>query len=236
MTIKNPYLINTKLPETSTVSYYDVETDQNLTFEEWNQLNSTNNSDKTTVINKSGVNFRSEKDGYGPCKNALCGCDCSSYSCSCANASMKVGSWGPNFDFKGRRWKDDIDPYNDDLNEAIIKSAAQAIGNPKRGASGQVSGSFFGYSDEGGEVKILGGSASGQVSSKALIGRATADLYNVKSQGVQVRVGVGVDTGISLEDGFEAKAIGFGFSVGKKTGISTPFGEIKFDTDDCVIQ
>jgi hypothetical protein len=33
-TQKSPYLVNTKLPETATVSYYDVESDQNLTVEE----------------------------------------------------------------------------------------------------------------------------------------------------------------------------------------------------------
>ncbi len=45
MTQKNPYLINDKLPETATVSYYDVETDQNLTQEEWNKLNFLNQED-----------------------------------------------------------------------------------------------------------------------------------------------------------------------------------------------
>ena len=52
------------LPKTATVSYYDVETDQNLTFEEWQQKQL--NSSEITIINKSGSNFKSEKEGYGP--------------------------------------------------------------------------------------------------------------------------------------------------------------------------
>jgi len=41
------------------------------------------------VINKSGSNYLSESKGdYGPCKNSLCGCNCSSRECKCKNASM----------------------------------------------------------------------------------------------------------------------------------------------------
>lgn len=70
MTNNNQYYLN-KLPETTTVSYYDVETEQNLTQEEWNQLHQ-NNFGGITVIDKSGDNFISEKDGYGPCSNSKC--------------------------------------------------------------------------------------------------------------------------------------------------------------------
>lgn len=71
MTQKNPYLINTnKLPETSTVSYYDVESDQNLTFEEWQQKQL--NSNEIIEVDKNGNGYISEKafnEGiamYGP--------------------------------------------------------------------------------------------------------------------------------------------------------------------------
>jgi hypothetical protein len=104
------------------------------------------------------------------------------------------------------------------------------------GASGQISASAFGYKDDGGELKVLSGTASGEISRSGIKGKLSADLYNVKHDGLQVRVGVAADTGISVEDGLEVKAVGFGFSVGKQTGISTPFGEIKVDTEDCVIQ
>jgi hypothetical protein len=83
----------------------------------------------------------------------------------------------------------------------------------------------------------LSSTASGSVGKDGIGVRAGVDLANVKSGGVQARVGVNVDTGVSTDDGsLGVKAAGFGFSVGKQTGISTPLGEIKVDTDDCVIQ
>jgi hypothetical protein len=114
--------------------------------------------------------------------------------------------------------------------------ALKLAGEKDRGMSGQVSASAFGYKDSSGELKVLSGSASGEISRSGIMGKATVDLYNVKSNGIQARIGVGVDTGVSVEDGLEVKAIGFGFSVGKQTGLSTPFGEIKVDTEDCIVQ
>lgn len=70
----NQYYIQ-KLPETSTIAYFDIETGQNLTVEEYQKLYPAN-SDIITTINKSGSNFGSEKEGYGPCNYSSC-----SYSC-----------------------------------------------------------------------------------------------------------------------------------------------------------
>ncbi|CAG8513606.1 9184_t:CDS:2 [Ambispora leptoticha] len=90
--------------------------------------------------------------------------------------------------------------------------------------------------DSGGEGRFLSSSAGGEIGKDGIKGRLGVDLANVKSQGVQARVGLNVDSGISTsDDSLEVKAAGFGFSVGKQTGISTPFGEVKVDTDDCVI-
>lgn len=61
MTNNNLY----ELPKTVTIAYYDVETDQNLTFEEYRQLHLAN-SEKIKIINKGGSNFRSEKEICGP--------------------------------------------------------------------------------------------------------------------------------------------------------------------------
>jgi len=110
------------------------------------------------------------------------------------------------------------------------------MGAKDKGVSGQVSSSVFGYRDSDGELKVLSGTAGGEIGRGGIKGKLSADLYNVKHDGVQVRVGVAADTGISVEDGLEVKAVGFGFSVGNQTGISTPFGEVKVDTEDCVIQ
>lgn len=68
MTNNNNQYYIPKLPETSTIAYFDVETGQNFTQEEWNQLNQ-NNSDEIITVDKSGSNFISEKalNGvYGP--------------------------------------------------------------------------------------------------------------------------------------------------------------------------
>jgi len=44
------------------------------------------------VISKSGSDYVSDnKEGYGPCKNSLRGCNCSYYICICSSASAKFG-------------------------------------------------------------------------------------------------------------------------------------------------
>jgi len=96
---------------------------------------------------------------------------------------------------------------------------------------------MFGYRDSNGELKVLSGTAGGEIGRGGIVGRASADLYNVKSDGVQVRVGVAADTGISVEDGLEVKAVGFGISARSgKVEFSTPIFSVSKDTDDCVIQ
>jgi hypothetical protein len=82
--------------------------------------------------------------------------------------------------------------------------------------SGQVSSSVFGYRDGDGECKVLSGTAGGEITRKSIKGKLSADIYNIKSDGAQVRVGVAADTGISFENGLEVKAVGFGFSAGEK--------------------
>jgi hypothetical protein len=64
------------------------------------------------------------------------------------------------------------------------------------------------------------------------------DLVNAKKGGFEGRVGVNFDTGGSVgKGGVELKAGGVGFSVGKKMGVSTPFGEASVDVEEaCVIQ
>lgn len=179
-----------------------------------------------------------DSKGYGPCRGTLCGCSCSSYTCNCSSssASVKFGKWGgPSVSASGRMGEDDIDP-EEKLMEGVTKKLLKMGGRPKMEASGQVSASAFGYKDDVGELKVLSGTAGGEISSRSIKGKLSVDLGNMKAGRVQVRTGIAVDTGLSVEDGLEVKAVGFGFSVGKQTGISTPFGEVKVDTEDCVIQ
>jgi len=78
----------------------------------------------------------------------------------------------------------------------------------------------------------LSGTAGGEIGKDGFKLKASADVMNVKIDGIQVRAGVNLDTGISADKdkGLEVKAAGFGFSVDDNhVGFSTPFGEIKFN-------
>ena len=55
---------------------------------------------------------------------------------------------------------------------------------------------------------------------------------NVFMTALGLAASMNADTVFSVENGLEAKAGGFGISLGKKTGFSTPIGEIKVDTED----
>jgi hypothetical protein len=87
------------------------------------------------------------------------------------------------------------------------------------------------------------GSLSAGVEAGIGVGGATIG-YTANADLARVRVGalstnIGYDGGSNLTvgpGGVEVKAAGFGFSVGKKMGISTPIGGVSVDTDDCVVQ
>jgi len=56
---------------------------------------------------------------------------------------------------------------------------------------------------------------------------------NTDAGKVNARIGINADTGGSVgPGGVEAKFLGFGVSLGKKTGFSTPLGELSFEFDD----
>jgi len=66
---------------------------------------------------------------------------------------------------------------------------------------------------------------------------ASVSAVDGKAGPLRGKVGFDVSSGVTIgADQFETKVAGFGLSVGKKTGISTPLGEIAVDTDDCVVQ
>lgn len=112
-------------------------------------------------------------------------------------------------------------------------------------ASGSASYSAFRMNDKDNicDVKIgslsgggeIGIGSTGGFTAKAELG---VDVASVKVKGVQARVGINFDTGGSVgPGGVEASAAGFGFSVGKKTGLKTPLGEASIDFEEsCVVQ
>lgn len=61
MTQRNVYIMDVKLPETATVSYYDVETGQNLTQEEWGKLSFLNFDEDITFSQDNSRVYISEK-------------------------------------------------------------------------------------------------------------------------------------------------------------------------------
>lgn len=213
------------LPKTATISYYDVETGQNLTVEEWNQLNQ-NNSSEIIVINKSGSNFISEKEGYGPCgDNYDCSCKCKWKSgCSCRFKWDEVGSKG--------RGDCDMDVRNGSLKGRIGWDGIEVAFEESKSA--------FRWKDSREEVKCFSGSVGGSarldLDGVSLEKKLGYDLVNYKNKnGFKARAGFNIDTGGSIsKEGVEAKLGGFGLSVGKKMGVSTPFGGIS--KDGCVIQ
>lgn len=108
-------------------------------------------------------------------------------------------------------------------------------------ASGSANYSAFRISDDDADVKfgsISVGAEAGMGVGGATAGySASADVVNAKAG--PVRANIGLDGGSNVTvgvSGVEAKVAGFGLSVGKKTGISTPLGGISVDADDCVIQ
>jgi hypothetical protein len=68
--------------------------------------------------------------------------------------------------------------------------------------------------------------------------KASANLINFKTDGVEVKGGINLDTGGSISsNGLELKVAGFGVSIGKKLEISTIGGGVSKDMgEDCVIQ
>ncbi|CAI2177943.1 6295_t:CDS:1 [Funneliformis geosporum] len=86
--------------------------------------------------------------------------------------------------------------------------------------------------DDGVGVEVKAGSNS--TGAKVKVG---VNMASVKAGAVETKFRPNVDTGASAgTDGLEVKAAGFGVSVGRKTGISTPLGELSVDSDDCVVQ
>lgn len=108
--IPNQWKLN--IPSTATVSYYNPETDQNLTQEEWRALNSTS-SEQIRIVNQ-GETYRSWKTNidefvygpmfnfnnndfycpYGSCQNKVSnqGAYCSMHSSICLECSVRIPS------------------------------------------------------------------------------------------------------------------------------------------------
>lgn len=170
--------------------------------------------------------------GYGPCGRDGCYCSCNwKKGCSCQwDSEMWTSERGCEHQGVFRSsGKANISLWD---GEEFKPNARLEINNSVSAATSKRIGE---------EIKVLslstGGSASLNKDKVELKGKLGVDVYDFKDEHKQVRIGLNVDTGGSInDDGAEAKFLGFGVSVGKYTGISTPLGEAKFNTDDCIIQ
>jgi hypothetical protein len=59
---------------------------------------------RSKVISKSGSDYVSENKGdYGPCRNSLCGCYCSSSDCRCSSDTMRASGTGSSLTAYGKK-------------------------------------------------------------------------------------------------------------------------------------
>jgi hypothetical protein len=87
------------------------------------------------------------------------------------------------------------------------------------------------------EYSLFGASVGGTLDASGPNLNAGVNLYSFKDKDKQISIRPNLDTGMISDNGCHGvKLGGFGVSVGKYAGISTPLGEAKFNTDNCVIQ
>jgi len=126
------------------------------------------------------------------------------------------------------------------INE-IASSAGAEFGVGGAIASGKTGYSAFRYSDENGDIKFGNASTGGEVGAgwggaTAKV-EANASLVDFKSKGVHARFGVSGDTGATVgPGGAEVSVAGLGVSIGKKTGIKTPLGDVSVDFEEACKQ
>jgi hypothetical protein len=109
--------------------------------------------------------------------------------------------------------------------------------------SGGIDGSYYKYDDgENGSIRVggvsLGGEIGGGLGGLTAGYSASLDVVSASSHGVSGKIGLDGGSKFAVGPGsLEVKAVGFGFSIGKKTGFSTPFGELSIDFNEtCVVQ
>jgi len=117
-------------------------------------------------------------------------------------------------------------------------SAAAEIGLGGAIVEAEVDTTIYSYEDDDGAIEVGHGYADtgvgiglGGMKAKARLG---VDLVKTrakigKNQEFNTHLGANIDTGVEAGvDGVGVKFLGFGFSAGRNTGISTPFGGFSF--------
>jgi hypothetical protein len=157
-------------------------------------------------LNGSSVD---EVKGYGPCRNTSCGCFCSKDECDCKNPEFSI--------------------YKEGSRKIGNSIASGSVGLGGNALSGDLDFTFYRDSRSNGDLKVgtlsagvdlVNGGAGGAV-------RLGANIASFKTDGVEVKAGLNLDTGGSISaNGVELKLAGFGVSIGEKLEVSTAVGSI----------
>lgn len=177
---------------------------------------------RAKVIKKWGGNYVSENKGdYGPGKDGSFDC---SFDQDGLNCSLGAKLWASE-EGRTKKW--------------VFKSSAEGKVNSNDGARIEASKSINYLEGDNGdeEYSMFGASIGGSLDASGPNLNAGVNLYSFKDKDKQISIRPNIDTGIISDNGCHGvKLGGFGVSVGKYSGISTPLGEVKFNTEDCVIQ
>jgi len=170
---------------------------------------------RAKVIKRNGSDYVSDnKEGYGPCRNTLCGCFCSKDECDCKNPEFSV--------------------YKDYDKKILNGTASGGIGLGGHSISGDADLALFRRTQRNSDLKV-GNVSVGAYAIDGGLGcgvRASANAFSLKEGGAEIRVGPSLDTGGRISDnGVELKFLGAGVSIGKKMEISTPVGSVA-----CIVQ
>ena len=174
-----------QIPKTETV--YELKEKYEIpTFAEFMQSYENDSNLNYADLNSGDI---SEVKGYGPCRNSLCGCSCSSEECTCANSSEWNGRNGAGHGASGRTW----------------------LSDGEAGAAGRVGAALARHKSGNEEVRYGGVSAGGKVGVNLvggvnvnLKGEVGLNFHEYKSDGLYVRTGINADTGASIDsDGLE---------------------------------
>ena len=146
---------------------------------------------------------------------------------------------------RGKLWDGGLSVYDDNDRLQFASVTTSAGGNAGIGgliASGGADYSTLRIGDDNSEMKFLSGSVGGEIGigpGGFVAGYSlSADVASVRAGGFQANVGYDAGSGVSFgAGGVEAKVAGLGISIGKKMGISTPFGGVSIDLgESCVVQ
>ncbi|CAG8470373.1 6565_t:CDS:1 [Ambispora gerdemannii] len=112
-------------------------------------------------------------------------------------------------------------------------SAGARFGTGGIRANAKAGASLLRHNNGNGDIKFLNAEARAEVvmgASFTATAKAGINLINAETKAVKGNIGVNVDTGASIgPDGMGAKVAGFGITIGKEMGVSTPFGGISIN-------